>query len=106
MTTHARGNDEVKNNVKNHSELDFESLKEGFVQLRDDVSKLLNNAVGIGRSGAMSVKDRATHAVDNLKDRGVDSLEAVEEKISENPLASTLIAFAAGYVFAKLFSRR
>jgi ElaB/YqjD/DUF883 family membrane-anchored ribosome-binding protein len=85
---------------------DVETLQKGFGQLREDVTKLLNNAVGTAKHGAGAIKERAADAVGDLKDRGSASLEQVGEKISEKPLLSAAIAFGAGFIAAKLLSRK
>jgi ElaB/YqjD/DUF883 family membrane-anchored ribosome-binding protein len=104
---------EVGTNGKDNFAGDIESLKTSFAQLRTDLTSLLGSAVGIGKSGASVVKEQAAHAVDgvkhridSLKEKGADSVEAVEEKISEHPLTVALVAFGIGYVLGKLLSRK
>jgi len=100
----------------NHTEsfaADIDGLKTSFSQLRSDLTSLLNNAVGISKTGATAVKEQAAHAVDGvkhrlegLKEKGVDSAEAIESKLSEHPLTTIVIAFGVGYVLGKLLSRK
>jgi ElaB/YqjD/DUF883 family membrane-anchored ribosome-binding protein len=74
---------------------DLESLHSSFSQLREDVTQLVNNALGTAKSGA-----------DALKGRGSQSMEHVGDKISEQPLLSAAIVFGVGFIVAKLLSRR
>jgi ElaB/YqjD/DUF883 family membrane-anchored ribosome-binding protein len=92
---------------------DLESLKKSFAQLRSDLTSLVGNAVGAGKTSAHLVKEQAAAAADgvkhklhDLKDHGSETAEAIERKISERPLASVLIAFGIGYVMARLISRK
>jgi len=92
---------------------DVESLKTSFNQLRHDLTHLVNSAMGVGKHGASAVKERAAGAVDGLKDRlhdlkdkGANSVDAVEQKISDHPLTTAMIAFGIGYVLGKMFSRK
>jgi ElaB/YqjD/DUF883 family membrane-anchored ribosome-binding protein len=85
---------------------DLETLQNNFGQLREDVTTLLNNAVGTARHGAGALRHRASDAVDDLKDRGADSLEQIGKKIAQQPIASTFIAMGVGFLVAKLFARR
>jgi ElaB/YqjD/DUF883 family membrane-anchored ribosome-binding protein len=96
---------------------DFENLKDGVVQLRDDLSKdvsqLAATVVHAGKSGVDAARQTAADAVDGVKDgllalqdRGQQSAKAVKSKISDNPVASSLIAFATGFIVAKLISRK
>jgi ElaB/YqjD/DUF883 family membrane-anchored ribosome-binding protein len=87
-------NTDVRDNASDRFSSDLESLQTSFVQLREDVSKLLNHAIGTARSGAGAIKDR-----------GSESLEEVSEKISEQPILSAVIVFGIGFVLAKLMSR-
>ena len=92
---------------------DLDTLKSSFAQLRDDVTKLLHDALGTGKSGAGMLKDRASSAlvdaknrVGDLKDYGVESVEEFGQKIGERPLLSAAIALGIGFVLAKLLTTR
>jgi ElaB/YqjD/DUF883 family membrane-anchored ribosome-binding protein len=102
---------------KDNFAADIESLKNSFSQLRSDLTNLVGNALGASKSGAGVVRERAAHVAANavdglknrfsdLKDKGAVGAEAVEEKIVENPIASALIAFGAGFILAKMLSRK
>ena len=88
---------------------DFDTLKTSFVQLRDDVHKLLSDALGAGKTGAGAIKDRAADAVDGLKDRVhdgkdrvQDSVEKFGKRIEQRPLISVAIALGIGFILARL----
>ncbi|MGD1276400.1 MAG: hypothetical protein ABR964_04155 [Tepidisphaeraceae bacterium] len=104
---------EVKDEPKDRFSSDLETLKSSFAQLRDDVTKLLHNTFGTGKSGAEMLKDRASTAVVDLKDRvgeikdcGVESVEKLGQKIGERPLLSAAIALGIGFILAKLLTTK
>jgi ElaB/YqjD/DUF883 family membrane-anchored ribosome-binding protein len=91
----------------------FGALKSSFTQLHEDMTQLLGNVVSAGKSGAGMVKDHASTAVGDIKDRlteikdrGVESVERVEQKIGRNPLVSAAIAVGVGFLLARLLIRR
>jgi len=104
---------DVTDEVKDRFAVDIETLKSSFAQLRDDLTKLIDNTLGTGKDGAGMLKDRASTAVVDFEDRmcdlkdcGVDSIEKIGEKIGERPLLSAAIALGIGFVLAKLFATR
>ena len=104
---------DAKDEPGDHFGARFEALKSDFTQLREDITKLLANALGAGKDGAGMLKDQASTAVSDIKDRltgikdrGVESVERVGHKISEHSLMSAAIAFAVGFVLAKLLTKR
>jgi ElaB/YqjD/DUF883 family membrane-anchored ribosome-binding protein len=104
---------DLKDEAGDRLSRDLDGLKNSFAQMREDVTKLLEHALDTGKHGAGVVKDRASSAVSDVKDclgefkdRGVDSIEQIGQKIGENPLASTAIAFGIGFILAKLLSKR
>jgi ElaB/YqjD/DUF883 family membrane-anchored ribosome-binding protein len=101
------------NDVKANLAADVDALKKSLSQLRGDVTNLLSDAVDAGKVGAGVARNKAGEAVDglkhrigDLKDRGAKKAEDIEETIAEHPLAAALIAFGAGFLLAKMFSRR
>jgi ElaB/YqjD/DUF883 family membrane-anchored ribosome-binding protein len=104
---------EVKDEPRDRSPSDLDTLKSSFAQLRDDVIKLLHDTLGTGESGAVILKDRASSAVadvkdrmGDLKDRGVESVEHFGQMIGERPLLSAAIALGIGFVLAKLLTTK
>jgi ElaB/YqjD/DUF883 family membrane-anchored ribosome-binding protein len=117
MNEDVAGTGKSGNDAKTNLAADVENLKKSLTQLRGDVTTLLGDAVEIGKSSAGVAagvaKDKAGAAVDgikhrihDLKERGSKSAESFEDTIAEHPLAAAMIAFGAGFILAKLFSRR
>jgi ElaB/YqjD/DUF883 family membrane-anchored ribosome-binding protein len=113
MAVMSRHKVDAKDQSRNRFSTDFEDLKGDFAQLREDVTKLLSSVLGSGKNGAGVLKDDALAAVGDveecltdIKDRGVDSVERIGNKIGEHSLLSVAIAFSVGFVMAKLLARR
>jgi ElaB/YqjD/DUF883 family membrane-anchored ribosome-binding protein len=109
MTKTSERHTDESSDPKEQFSSDFDTLKTSFVQLRDDVHKLLGDALGAGKSGAGAIKDRAADAVGDLKDRihdGKDhlrdSVDKLGKKIEERPLMSVAIALGIGFLLARL----
>jgi hypothetical protein len=88
-------NESPKDKSAEHFTSDLNELKQSFAKLRDDVTKVLGNALGTGKSGAA-----------NMKHRGAGSIERVEHKIGSKPLLSLVMAFVVGFILANLFTKR
>lgn len=91
----------------------LDTLQDSFGRLKEDVVTLVQDAAGAGREGAGVIKDRAVsafeevgHKIEQLRDRGAQAVEDVENRIESNPLMATGIAFGAGFILAKLMERR
>jgi ElaB/YqjD/DUF883 family membrane-anchored ribosome-binding protein len=97
---------EVKDEPRDRSPSDLDTLKSSFAQLRDDVIKLLHDTLGTGKSGALILKDRASSAVADVKDRGVESVEHFGRMIGERPLLSAAISLGIGFVLADLLTTK
>jgi ElaB/YqjD/DUF883 family membrane-anchored ribosome-binding protein len=82
----------VKEESTDRFSSDLDELKTNFNQLRQDVTRLLENATGTAKRGAGM-----------LNRCGVESIERVEQRISEKPLLSTTLAAGIGFVIAKVF---
>jgi len=96
----------VKDDSKDRFSSELKTLKGSVAQLRDDVTTVLDNTWGAGKSGAGMIKDRASTAVVDFKDRSLDSVERLGQKIGERPLLSAAIAVGIGYILGKLFSTK
>ncbi len=92
--------------VSNDFTSDIDTLKKSFSQLREDVSDLLSNAAGAGRSGANNMLGNVKHRLSDLRDRGAEQVESIEESIADHPVTSALILFGIGYITAHLLRRR
>ncbi|MGA2233114.1 MAG: hypothetical protein ABSH22_19605 [Tepidisphaeraceae bacterium] len=103
--------------AKNNFAADIESLKSSFTQLRGDLTSLVGSALGAGKSGAFVAKDVAKdhavaavegikHKIGDLKEKGVHTAQDFETTLGEHPLTTALIAFGAGFIIARLLSRK
>ena len=115
---------EVKNEAKDRFADDIGELRDSFTQLKSDLYKMFDDAMGTGKAGARvmgdhanqaygTAKDQAQHAYEEarkrareMKDRGADQVDMLGEKIAENPLTSAAIAFGIGFIISRLMSRR
>ncbi len=107
----------LKDEAKETLGADFSELKNSFGKLRSDMMTLVNDALGVGKKGAESLKESAhgsaVNAYDSAKEhaedwqiRGEEQIEAIARKIGDKPVLSALIALGVGFVLGKLISRR
>jgi ElaB/YqjD/DUF883 family membrane-anchored ribosome-binding protein len=103
----------VKDDSKDRFSSDLEALKSSLAQLHKDVTNLIGNTLGTSVSGAEALKDRAADAVGALKDRVVDGkdrvvdwVEELEQKIGQRPLMSAAIAIGVGFFLGKLLKSK
>lgn len=107
----------VKDDAKERLASDLSGLKSNFNQLKSDVSTIVSNAIGAGRSqaqgGADAAREQANAAVDraragyeDLKAKGNDQFEQLTDIIAEKPVTSALVAFGVGFIVAKFLTRR
>lgn len=106
---HAAVTDESKDRFSS----DIEALKSSLAQLREDMTKLLGNTLGAGKSGAGMIRNRASTAVGDLKDRagnlkdsGIETVEEFGQKIGQRPFMSAAIAMGIGFVLAALLAKQ
>lgn len=115
---------EVRNKARDRFVQDIDGLKENLSQLKDDLHRMFDDAVGTGRAGARVVGDQANQAYDSareqaqwaydrarknareLKERGADQVDMLGEKIAQNPLTAAAIAFGVGFIISRFMSRR
>jgi ElaB/YqjD/DUF883 family membrane-anchored ribosome-binding protein len=90
-----------------------QTVREGVAHLRDDLTDLAGNVVGAGKSGIEAAREAAESAVEGVKDqigslkkKGLQSAQAVERQLGDHVILTSLLAFAAGYVAAKLINRK
>jgi len=98
-------------NEGDHSVTD--ELRDGVSQLRTDVADLVETAAGVGQAGARAVRDTAADAMDGvgrqisaIKDSAVESAASVGKQLGSRPFTTAMIAFGAGYLFARLSKRK
>lgn len=97
------------------------ALKEDFERLRVDVSDLLRSLKGVGEVRIKDAKTRLRDAAANFESHAEQQIKDAYEKVTEEgkrvadlgreqvekrPLTSVLVAFTAGILVGKLFSRR
>jgi ElaB/YqjD/DUF883 family membrane-anchored ribosome-binding protein len=89
---------------------DFEALRSDLNTLRKDfgtfASTLKSNAGSRTEAELDAVRQRIATLTDALQTIGQRQLRNVEGKIEERPLASLAIAFATGFVVARMLDRR
>ena len=107
----------VRDDAKERIQGDLQNLKSNFSQLKSDVSTIVGNALGAGkttaqggvdtaRTQANAAVDRAKQEYEHLKAKGTDQYEQLGQLIGEKPVTSALIAFGVGFVLAKFMTRR
>ena len=69
----------AKEEIKDQTSSGVDSLKGNFAQLRDEVAKLIGNALDAGKEGAGKFKDSSSESMDQLG-----------QKIGERPLMSAI----------------
>jgi len=88
------------------SDEDVTRLEKDLQQLRSDFNTLLEDVGEMTTDQARMARERAREAGDTMYLETLEWRERADRKISENPLASVALSFAAGYLFCKLFDRR
>lgn len=75
-----------------------EELRLGTANLKAELSDTALSGMAAAEMGGVAAKEQ----VDALMDKGKDLIESAAELIRERPLASFGVAFAAGWIIAKL----
>lgn len=98
----------------NQSTLD--NLREELASLKSQMQDIFKTVSAKGQDASSDLAARIAHELHNykhiadrkagqLRDAGQAGLEDVENHVRQNPVASLLIAFGAGYVISCLFRR-
>jgi hypothetical protein len=68
------------------------------------VNRILSHLPGTDSIGEMaaSAADGISEQLTELKEKGMETVEAIDERIVNYPKSSVLLAFAAGYLWARL----
>jgi ElaB/YqjD/DUF883 family membrane-anchored ribosome-binding protein len=96
---------------------DLEALKEDMAQLRSDLAELTQRLVETGRDEIGTARNRVRARARNLGqelretlndtgERGLKTVESVEQLMAERPMVSLLAAFGLGLFVGKLLDRR
>ena len=75
-----------------------DELKLGKANVKAELADTALSALAAGESGGAAAMEQ----VDQLMDKGRDLIDSAAELIRERPLASFGVAFAAGWIIAKL----
>jgi ElaB/YqjD/DUF883 family membrane-anchored ribosome-binding protein len=105
---------DLRKKLENVSGADLEALIDDLAALKKDVQRALQNvrklnlddALEGARDMADELGDDAADLYKDMQKRGRKHLAAVERQIDDQPIASLLMAFAAGFVISKLFFRK
>jgi len=89
-----------------------QSFKSNVQGLGDDLGHVKDDIVGLGhdvahtaRSGVAAARAGASHAVDAVRERGDEAVEALKHQVSSRPLVSLGVALGAGVVLGMLLFR-
>lgn len=93
---------------------DIESIIDDLAALKKDVAKAiaqvkklnLDEALESARDMADDLSDDAADLYKDISKRGRKTMVAMEKQLDDQPIASLLMAFAAGFVISKLFFRK
>jgi ElaB/YqjD/DUF883 family membrane-anchored ribosome-binding protein len=96
---------------------DVDAVKEDLVKLRSDIAELTQRLIDTGRSEVSTARNRVRAEARNLGrelretlndtgERGVRTVESVEQLLTDRPLVSILAAFGLGLLVGKLLQRR
>jgi ElaB/YqjD/DUF883 family membrane-anchored ribosome-binding protein len=96
---------------------DLDAIKEDMAQLRSDLGELTQRLVEMGKSEVGAARSRVRAEARNLGrelrqtlnetgERGWQSVESVEQLLTEKPVVSLLAAFGLGLLVGKLLERR
>ena len=96
---------------------DLDAIKEDMTQLRSDLSELTQRLVEMGkdevsnarnrvRSRARSLGQELRETLNDTGERGLKTVESVEQLMVERPVVSLLAAFGLGLIVGKLLDRR
>jgi ElaB/YqjD/DUF883 family membrane-anchored ribosome-binding protein len=96
---------------------DLEAIKEDMAQLRSDLGELTQRLVDMGKDEISTARNRVRtrarslgrelrETLNDTGERGLKTVESVEQLIAERPVVSLLAAFGLGLFVGKLLDRR
>ena len=88
--------------MSNNSESSTARTAEKIALARDHITVGVADAVNDGMAAAKEAKAVLDEKLDSLIDSGKDVIDQAEDLIRSRPWASFGVAFAAGYLIAKL----
>jgi ElaB/YqjD/DUF883 family membrane-anchored ribosome-binding protein len=92
--------------MSNNGETPAKSAADKIAMARDHLTVGVADAVNDGLAAAKEAKQVLDEKLDSLIDSGKDVIDQAEDLIRSRPWASFGVAFAAGYLIAKLTARR
>jgi ElaB/YqjD/DUF883 family membrane-anchored ribosome-binding protein len=84
--------------IKGAASVAAEELKLGKAQVKAELADGALSGIAAAEAGGAAAKEQ----VDALMDKGRDLIDSAADLIRERPLASFGVAFAAGWIIAKL----
>ena len=95
---------------------DFDAVRAELIQLRSDVQALGETIARAGNGFKRAVRKKVAHVAEDLEGSAGDAYEhlaeegrryanAIEEKMSEHPLGTMVVALAVGVVLGRLLDR-
>jgi ElaB/YqjD/DUF883 family membrane-anchored ribosome-binding protein len=96
---------------------DMEAIKEDMAQLRSDLAELTQRLVDMGKDEISTARNRVRarartigqglrETLNDTGERGLKTVESVEQLLAERPVISLLAAFGLGLFVGKLLDRR
>ncbi|MEC9372641.1 MAG: hypothetical protein VYC34_02310 [Planctomycetota bacterium] len=100
--TNSKSTEDAQANLRS----EIAAIRKDLQSLRHDVGGASHALLDTARSGASDVAQTAAEAARAARDRGVAATRSVENKISEQPLASVGIALGVGVLLGALMRRK
>lgn len=85
---------------------EVDRLKSDLQRLRADFSTLGGDAMHAAKAGADQARHRIADAARAAKEKGRQSMEAIEHQVGEHPFISIGTAFAVGLVLGMSLGRK
>jgi ElaB/YqjD/DUF883 family membrane-anchored ribosome-binding protein len=96
---------------------DLDAVKEDLAKLRSDIAELTQNLLDTGRSEVNTARTRVRTEARNLGrelretlnetgERGLRTVDSVEQLMTDKPLVSLLASFGLGLLVGTLLQRR
>lgn len=89
-------------NNANNADSDLEKIASDIQALKKDLARLMEH-IKTGATETMSEEARRLYGT--IASEGQRQAAALAQSVEEKPLTSVLIAFAVGFVAARIFSR-
>jgi ElaB/YqjD/DUF883 family membrane-anchored ribosome-binding protein len=108
---------EVRLMAERDLQKDLDTVKEDLAKLRSDIAELTQSLVDSGkdeistarnrvRAGARSLGRELRETFNDTGERGLKTVESVEQLLTDRPLVSILAAFGLGLLVGTLLQRR